>query len=226
MKISIIAAHPDDEVLGCGGTIARLAGEGHEVSVTILGEGISSRYDQRGDADHEEIEKLHRCSREVAKVLGVRDISIDNFPDNRFDTVPLLDIVKTIEGSLEKSKPDCVFTHHNSDLNMDHVIVHRATLIATRPTQDTPVKTVLSYEVPSSTEWSFQKTEKTFHPSVFIDIGVTLDTKIRAMESYDGERREFPHPRSPEALRAIAFRWGSVAGLGAAEAFELIRHIR
>jgi LmbE family N-acetylglucosaminyl deacetylase len=133
--------------------------------------------------------------------------------------------VKIIEGHIEKFRPECIFTHHSSDLNLDHVLVQRATLIATRPLNNTTVNSVLSYEVPSSTEWSFRKSHEQFHPNIFIDISETLSIKTEAMKLYDSESRKYPHPRSAEALLANAHRWGSVAGLHAAESFELIRYI-
>ena len=226
MKILIIAAHPDDEVLGCGGTIARMSKEGHDISIAILGEGITSRYLHREDADKEMVQNLHKRSHQVAKILGVKDLQLFDLPDNRFDTIALLDIVKILEGLIEKIKPDCIFTHHASDLNLDHVLTNRATLIATRPIENTSVKTVLSYEVPSSTEWAFQTTPTSFRPNIFIDITGTLDIKIDAMQLYDGESRQYPHPRSSQSLRANASRWGSVSGMKAAEAFELVRYLR
>jgi len=225
MKILIVAAHPDDEVLGCGGTIARMSEEGHDISIAILGEGITSRYLQREDADKEMVQNLHEHSHQVAKILGVKDLRLFNLPDNRFDTIALLDIVKILEGVIEKFKPECIFTHHQSDLNLDHVITNRATLIATRPINNTFIKTVLSYEVPSSTEWTFQTSPTGFRPNVFIDITKTLEIKIDAMHLYDGENRQYPHPRSSESLRAISCRWGSVSGLKEAEAFELVRYL-
>lgn len=226
MRILVIAAHPDDEVLGCGGTIARMSKEGHDISIIILGEGITSRYLHREDADKELLQNLHEHSHNVAKLLGVHDLQMFNLPDNRFDTTPLLDIVKILERQIEKVMPECIYTHHSADLNLDHVLTNRATLIATRPLENSPVKTVLSYEVPSSTEWAFQTNRPGFQPNIFVDVTKTIDIKIEAMKIYDGENREFPHPRSSESLRAISRRWGSVSGLKAAEAFELIRHIQ
>ena len=224
-RILVVAAHPDDEVLGCGGTMARLAQAGNEVYVAILGEGITSRYDRREQADRTEVERLQARSRAVAGVLGIKDVFTFELPDNRFDTVPLLDVVKLIEEVVGKIRPDVVYTQHGGDLNVDHVITHRATLTATRPTSDCPVKAVYGYEVASSSEWAFQQFAPVFHPNVFVDIASTLEAKIRAMQAYESEARPFPHPRSPEALRAAALRWGSVVGVKAAEAFQCVRQV-
>lgn len=226
MSTLVIAAHPDDEVLGCGGTIARLAQEGEDVFIAILGEGITSRYDQRNQADKNAVESLKNCSQQVADLLGAKKLFMFDLPDNRFDTIPLLGVIKIIEGLIEKVKPETVYTHHGGDLNIDHSIVHRATLTASRPVPGNIVKKIYAYEVPSSTEWAFNQFSKSFHPNVFIGIEATLEKKIKAMELYESEVRSFPHPRSSEALRLFAKRWGSVAGLEAAEAFELIREIR
>lgn len=225
MNILVIAAHPDDEVLGCGGTIARLSKEGHDVYVAILGEGITSRYDKREQIDQGIIKELQNQSRQVSKLMGVKELFLYNLPDNRFDTVPLLDIVKIIEGLIAKVQPPVVYAHHGGDLNVDHNVTFQATLTATRPLPGAVVKTVYSYEVPSSTEWAFQSIGSIFKPNTFVDITDTLDQKIRAMRKYKTETRIFPHPRSPEALRIIAQRWGSVVGVTAAEAFELVRGI-
>jgi LmbE family N-acetylglucosaminyl deacetylase len=226
MKTLIIAAHPDDEVLGCGGTIARLAQEGHQVHIAILGEGITSRYAQRKQADQSLVQALNARSQQVAELLGARDLFRYNLPDNRFDTVPLLDIVKIIEELVEQLTPQVIYTQHGGDLNVDHTQVYRATLTATRPMARGSVKALYAYEVASSTEWAFQKLSPVFRPNVFMDISNTLELKLQAMQLYESEARPFPHPRSLEALRAIAHRWGSVAGLEAAEAFELVRFVR
>lgn len=224
--VLVIVAHPDDEVLGCGGTIARLAQEGHDVYIAILGEGITSRYKRREEGGKRLIEELHSRSREVGQCLCAKEVFLFSLPDNRFDTVPLLDIVKIVENMVDKLQPDIIYTHHGGDLNIDHQIVHRAVLTATRPLENYPVKEIYAFEAPSSTEWAFQQFEPAFRPNVFVDITKTLEIKVQAMQLYESEARPFPHPRSPEALRAIAMRWGSVVGCGAAEAFELIRAIR
>jgi LmbE family N-acetylglucosaminyl deacetylase len=225
-SILVVVAHPDDEVLGCGGTIARLTKEMKDVYVAILGEGIASRFNKRELADKSELKTLQNSSKRVAELLGVKELFLYDLPDNRFDTIPLLNIVKIIEALIDKVKPSTIFTHHGGDLNIDHSIIHRATLTAARPIAGQCVKKVYAYEVPSSTEWAFGQFTKGFQANVFVDISVSLEKKIKAMEIYESEARSFPHPRSPEALRALAKRWGATAGLEAAEAFELIREIR
>lgn len=222
----VIAAHPDDEVLGCGGTIARLAKEGHQVYIAILGEGITSRYAQREQVNRALVKGLRARSRRTAKLLGARDLFPYGMPDNRFDTVPLLDVVKVIERLVKRLQPQVIYTHHGGDLNIDHAVVYRASVTATRPVAGCPVKEVYAYEVPSSTEWAFQRLESIFRPNVFVDVSPIIETKIQAMQIYASEVRPFPHPRSPEALQAIARRWGSVVGVEYAEAFELIRSVR
>jgi len=226
MKILICAAHPDDEVLGCGGTIARLAREGHDVYIALLGEGVTSRFGKRDDADTNLLKALHAASSEAARILGAKDVFMYKLPDNRFDTVPLLDIIKIIEELIERLQPEVVYTQHGGDLNVDHATVFRATLTATRPLENSGVKELYAFEVPSATEWAFQQFAPVFQPNVFVDISETLETKISAMKCYENEMRPFPHPRSAEALRAIAQRAGSVSGLRAAESFQLIRKIK
>lgn len=226
MKSLIIAAHPDDEVLGCGGTIAKLAAQGEEVHILILATGLTSRvgFDLEKTPDALQAH-LERARRAVA-LLGAINVNFAGFPDQKMDMLPLLEITHRIEVEIESIKPQTIFTHHGGDLNLDHVITFRATLTATRPMAGCVVRSVYAYEVPSSTEWAFQKFEQKFQPNLFHDIDETLPKKIQAMQMYESETREFPHPRSPEALEAIAKRWGSVCGLKAAEAFEIIREIR
>ena len=226
MSILVVAAHPDDEILGCGGTMARLAREGREVRIAILAEGISSRYPHREDADERQFRHLHARAQQAADKIGAKELFLCKLPDNRLDTVPLLDIVKTVEELVARFHPETIYTHHPGDLNVDHGVVHRAVLTATRPMSVQCVREVYAFEVPSSTEWAFHQLEPMFRPNVFVDIADSLETKIAALSCYDTEARTFPHPRSAEALRAIATRWGSVAGLRAAEAFELVRSVR
>jgi len=225
-SVLVVAAHPDDEILGCGGTMARLTREGHEVRIAILAEGMSSRYAHREDADPRQLQHLHARAQQAADKVGAKEVVLCKLPDNRLDTVPLLEVVKQVEELVARFRPEVIYTHHPGDLNVDHGVAHRAVLTATRPVAGQCVKEIYAFEVPSSTEWAFQRLEPLFRPSVFVDITETLETKIEALTCYDTETRKFPHPRSAEALRAIAKRWGSVVGLPAVEAFELIRSVR
>lgn len=222
MNILVVAAHPDDEVLGCGGTIAKMANEGHSVHICILGEGMTSRV----GASKEEVKALHAHAQNAAEILGASDVTLHKLTDNRFDTLPLLDITKIVEQHIETIRPEEVYTQHGGDLNIDHVCTFRAVLTATRPMEKSPVKKVYAYEVMSSTEWAFQQFAPIFVPNVFVDISTTLQKKIEAMQAYKTESREFPHPRSSKNLEACATRWGSVAGCNAAEAFQLIQERR
>ena len=224
-KILTIVAHPDDEVLGCGGMIAKYA-KTNEIYIAILGEGISARYEEREKAQKKEFLDLQEQSIKAGIFLGAQENLFFSFPDNQFDTVPFLKIVKKIEEIIKKIKPVVIYTHHNSDLNIDHRITFEAVLTATRPIDDCSVKELYSFEVPSSTEWSFQKINNPFAPNVFEDISLTIDKKIKAIQIYDKEMRKFPHPRSKEAILAIAQTRGSTVGVKYAEAFELIRIIK
>jgi len=223
-KILIIAAHPDDEILGCGGTAARLVKQGNEAYTLILGEGITSRDDSRQRKKREkEILQLKKQVHQANEVIGIDEVFTHDFPDNRFDSVSLLDIVKVIETIKNKIKPDIVFTHYEKDLNIDHQITYRAVLTAMRPTAGETVKEIYSFEVLSSTEWNFPLS---FSPDVFFDISGTIDTKLAAMEKYQSELREYPHPRSLKGIRLNAEQWGMKTGLKYAEAFRLVRLIK
>lgn len=225
-NILVVAAHPDDEVLGCGGTMARLAAEGNSVYTLILGEGVTSRDSRRMRAKREkDIAELKKQSKKAGKVLGVKKTFSFDLPDNRFDTVALLDIVKTIEKIKKETDPDIVFTHHKGDLNYDHCITFRAVMTAFRPMQGERARAIYSFEVPSSTEWSAPSADSYFMPNHFVDISKTLAKKIKAFSEYENESRAFPHPRSVEAIELYAKRWGTAAGLGSAEAFQVIRQI-
>lgn len=219
----VIASHPDDEVLGCGGTMARLTQEGYEFTIAILGEGITSRFSHREAADPELLRQLHAKTGEAARIVGVSDVRLFGLPDNRFDTVPLLEVVKMIESVVTEIQPDSVFTQHGGDLNIDHAVTYRATLTATRPLPGSSVAQLYAYEVASSTEWAFQSFAPVFQPNVFFDITSFVDQKTSAMQVYESEVRPFPHPRSPEALVHQAKHWGAVVGVTAAEAFQLVR---
>lgn len=223
-NILVIAAHPDDEVLGCGGTMARLAKEGNDVYALILGEGITSRDDKRDTSKRKkEIQSLRDQAKKANTLLGVKKTFIFDFPDNRFDTVALLDIIKTLENVKKEVKPDIVFTHSYGDLNIDHRITFEAVLTASRPIKGESVKEIYSFEVLSSTEWNFPLN---FSPDVFFDISDTLDIKLNAMKEYRFELKEYPHPRSLKGIKLNAEMWGMKMGLEYAEGFKCIRCIK
>jgi LmbE family N-acetylglucosaminyl deacetylase len=223
-KILVVAAHPDDEVLGCGAIVARLVKEGYEAYTLILGEGITSRDSKRNVKKRkEEIKRLKKQAKEANRILGVKEVFFGDFLDNRFDTIPLLDIVKSIEGIKSKIKPDVVFTHYEKDLNIDHQITYKAVLTATRAVKGETVKEVYSFEILSSTEWKYPLS---FSPNVFYDIKDTIDIKIKAMKIYKSELKNYPHPRSIKGIKLNALNWGMKVGLEYAEAFKLVKCIK
>jgi len=222
--ILVVAAHPDDEILGCGGTIKRLVSEGCTAFTLILGEGITSRDKKRDRGEREaEIEELKKQVNEANQIIGVKEIVLHDFPDNRFDTVALLDIVKVIENIKNELQPDIIFTHHQNDLNVDHQITYKAVLTATRPMMGECIKELYSFEVLSSTEWNYPLS---FSPDVFFDISDYLECKQEAMGVYKSEVRDFPHPRSLEGIKVNAKNWGMKVGYKYAEAFKCVRVLR
>lgn len=230
--VLVIAAHPDDEVLGCGGTIARHAAEGCAVHILIMAEGLTSR-DQTRDAKarQSELTALAQTAHQAGNVLGAVSVELLAFPDNRMDSLPLLDVVKEVEARLEKLHPCVVYTHHAGDLNIDHQITHRAVVTACRPYLGQPVRTLLFFEVPSSTDWQVPGIEAPFTPNWFVDISGTSDggrpflaRKRQALEMYADEMRPYPHARSLEAVEYLAKRRGASVGRDAAEAFVLGRY--
>lgn len=223
-KILVVAAHPDDEVLGCGGTIKRLINEGSEAYLLILSGGVTSRYiEKTEEAINAENERLQE-SVESNKVIGYKETYYCKFEDNCFDKEPLLNIVKEIEKYINLLKPSIIFTHHHGDLNIDHRTAFAAVQTATRPIFEFCVKEIYCFETFSSTEWSFINTDN-FLPNYFVNIEATMQDKLEGMKCYKSELREFPHPRSLESLEINAKRWGTVIGCAYAEAFECIRKI-
>lgn len=224
-RILIIAAHPDDEVLGCFGTVAKLIKSGeYEAYTLILGEGKTSRSDQRDVLDKkEELSTLRQETLKANKIIGIKDVFIENFADNRFDSVDLLDIVKSIEQVKNDIRPDIIFTHYKNDLNIDHKITYEATITATRPMQKETVSEIYSFEILSSTEWNYPLS---FSPDVFFDISQTLELKQKAMQEYSSELCEFPHPRSIEGIELNAKYHGMRVGKKYVEAFKSVRIIR
>ena len=220
-KVLIIAAHPDDEVLGCFGTVAKMIKQGCEAYTMILSGGKTAR----GEIGKDEIKILKEEMQRANDSVGIKRVYQEDFPDNAFDSVPLLEIVKKIEEVKEKIRPEIVFTHHVGDMNIDHQITHRAVLTATRPMQNECVKTIYAMEIPSSTEWNGFSKETAFVPNVFFDIADTIDAKVNAMAQYKSELREYPHPRSLQHIKELARVNGTKVGLDYSENFILIRSI-
>ncbi|MEE4115165.1 MAG: PIG-L deacetylase family protein [Marinilabiliaceae bacterium] len=222
-KVLIIAAHPDDEVLGCGGTVAKLVKDGYEAASLVLGEGKTSRSEGDNIDYSEEISALNDELVKANKILGISKTFTHNFPDNCFDSVPLLDVIKVIEKVKTDFQPDIVFTHFEEDTNIDHRIVYNAVLAATRPMVNETVREIYSFEVLSSTEWRFPLK---FSPDMFFDISETIEIKTQAMAAYQSELRAYPHPRSLEFIEMNAKNWGVKTGLNYAEAFKTVRCIK
>jgi LmbE family N-acetylglucosaminyl deacetylase len=227
-KIMVVVAHPDDELLGLGATLHKLINEYNvKTHVVILGEGITSRSDVRDVKVWESELATHRQNIKNAQLaIGYHGTSIYDFPDNRFDSVALLDIVKVVEKEKKAFNPEVIFTHHGGDVNIDHQRTFEAIITACRPMLDEKVKTIITFETPSGTEWRSPSDPRHFLPNLFFSVSEKdVDAKIKGMESYEFERRDYPHPRSPEALKIQAQRWGVVVGTSFAEAFCLIRSV-
>jgi LmbE family N-acetylglucosaminyl deacetylase len=227
--VLVIAAHPDDEVLGCGGAIAKHVKGGDEVHVCILAEGITSRTARRDAATAAgELGALRQSAERAHQVLGSKSLHLHDFPDNRMDSVDLLDIVKVVEQYVAQFRPTIVYTHHAGDVNIDHRRIHDAVIVACRPQPNSPgrVSTMLFFEVASNTEWQPPGSAESFSPNWFVDVSAELDTKLQSLAEYESEMRCWPHPRSREAVEYLA-RWrGATIGVQAAEAFVLGRQIQ
>jgi N-acetylglucosamine malate deacetylase 1 len=217
-RVLVVAAHADDEVLGCGGTMARHADGGDSVDVILLADGVTGRIDNNLENRH--VSALKACS-----ILGANEPVFFDYPDQKLDTLSFLDIVQSIEPVIEKLKPTIIYTHHGGDLNLDHRIVHRAVMTALRPIPSGIYKSIYAFEVASSTEWASSAIGDAFRPDHFVGIGTTLDRKIEALSAYDQEMRDFPHSRSYEAVRALAVLRGASVGLSSAEGFVTLRSI-
>ena len=225
----VVAAHPDDELLGLGATMHKLIKEqGVKVHVIILGEGITSRSDTRDTEKWKEVLKEHRANINAAgSHIGYKSIHTYNFSDNRFDSHALLDIVKVVEKEKEEFKPEIIFTHNAGDLNIDHQLTFQAVMTATRPMEDEEVTTIICFETSSATDWQYSNHPEQFHPNLYIEIREEdLKAKQDAMSEYKFENRPYPHPRSLKALRTLAEYRGYTSGNHMAEAFEIVRLIQ
>ena len=225
-RVLVVAAHPDDEVLGCGGTIVRHADSGDQVQVLIVAEGSTSRQQQRDRSQvRDELSSLANAAQTAGSILGAAGVELLDFPDNRLDSFDRLDLIKRIEECVERHQPECVYVHHAGDVNVDHRRLHEAVVTACRPTPDHVVKRLLSFEVASSTEWQPPGSAPAFQPNWFVDISDPWERKREALVAYASEMRDWPHARSLEAVEHLA-RWcGAQVGVEAAEAFCLLRQL-
>lgn len=224
-RVLVVAAHPDDEVLGIGATIAKRVLSGDECHCVILGEGITARGETRDEYDGNEQIPLKRDAMESAQLIGFSSLNFENLPDVRFDSLNLLDIVHKVQQYFFDINPDVVYTHHYGDLNIDHRLTFEAVSCACRPVPGWYPSEFYCFETPSSTEWNFGRKEMAFYPNTYVDVEDTIEIKLKAMSCYKGEIRDYPHPRSLDILRALAMKRGSEVNCRFAEAFELITRI-
>ena len=215
--ILVISAHSDDEVLGCGGTIARYAKSGDKVHLVFMTNGVGSR-----NAKIEEVDRRKSAAQKSADILEASSIQQFDFPDNKMDTIALLDVVQAIEEVIDKLQPEIIYTHHIGDLNIDHQITHKALITACRPQSGFCVKEIYAFEVLSSTEWNTPGVG-VFSPNVFIEITDFINIKKQSLNVYTQEMHQPPHSRSIDnVIRSNALR-GNAVGMCYAEAFQLIR---
>ncbi|MBI2075735.1 MAG: PIG-L family deacetylase [Candidatus Aenigmarchaeota archaeon] len=221
-KILVVAAHPDDETIGAGGTIINHINKGDEVHILILGEGVTSRYEKRELANPGELVKLKNDFKDCMKILNVKNFYFCDMPDNRFDQIDMLDVTKIVEKYIEKIRPAVIYTHHFGDLNIDHRITHDAVVVAARPVRF-DVKKILCFETVSSTDFASYTRQNIFVPNYFVDITKTLNKKLLALEKFRGEIKEPPHPRSIKNIKMLAHLRGSFINRKYAEAFSVVR---
>jgi len=219
MKILVIAPHPDDEVLGCGGTIAKYAKKGENVYLCIVTKAYAPEWSE------EFLKNRPKEIKKANKILGIKKTYFLDFPTVKLDTIPQNELNEAILRVLNKIKPEIVYLPHMGDINKDHRLVFQAAMVALRPKPRSIARRVLSYETLSETEWSVTPPEETFLPNVYTDISDTLKTKLKAMSAYKSELKNYPHPRSLKGIKTLAAKRGTEVGLKAAEAFMLVREI-
>lgn len=218
--VLVVAAHPDDEALGCGGTIARHVSEGDEVYILFMTNGVSAR---QTSSETDAVER-NEAAEAARQALGVARYIYNDFPDNQLDTVSMLVITQSIEKIIREVQPNIVYSHHYGDLNIDHRRTHEAVMTACRPQPGFCVKAIYAFEVVSATEWNAPQAAR-FTPNYFVDISDYLDTKMKSIEAYSEEMRDEPHARSIYNIIALAKYRGNSVGFNSAEAFELVRKL-
>ncbi len=219
MKVLVIAPHPDDEVLGCGGAIARHVREGAEVYLCVVTKAYPPQWSE--SLVEEKKQEVLRAN----QILNIRETFFLDFPTVKLDTVPQKELNDSIARVVNEVKPEVAYIPHKGDLNKDHRLVFEASMVALRPLSGSTVSKMLCYETLSETEWGSPETESVFIPNVYINITDTLETKLKAMSAYASELKDYPHPRSLDMLKVLAQKRGAEAGLAAAEAFMLVREI-
>lgn len=223
-SVLVVAAHTDDEALGCGGTLARHAARGDRVSALFMTNGVGARVQATGgQTGGQHADRRATAAEKAGAALGIGKRFSEAFPDNAMDTVPLLEIVRAVEIAIAAVQPEVIYTHHAGDLNIDHALTARAVLTACRPQPGFCVTEIYAFEVPSSTEWAGPRVESAFLPSHFVDITDHWAAKRDALEAYREEMRPAPHSRSTEGLMALSAWRGAQVGMHRAEAFESLR---
>lgn len=218
--VLVVAAHSDDESIGCAGTLAKHIDSGDEVHVLFMTNGVGARTE-----GSEQIELRSSAAKQAVEVLNLNSIQNLDFPDNALDTVPLIDVTRAIEKKIAGLQPNIIYTHHIGDLNVDHQVTHKAVMTASRPQPGGCIKEIYAFEVLSSTEWQTPGIMP-FLPNVFIDITDYIEIKRKALQTYKEEMRQPPHTRSIEnIIRLNAIRGNSI-GFEFAESFMLIRHLK
>jgi LmbE family N-acetylglucosaminyl deacetylase len=224
-KLLVIAAHPDDELLGCGGTLLFYKKLGYTIKIIFLSDGESSRNINQ-DIKKKLILKRESLAKKVCKLCKFSPPIFGKFPDNRLDSVNLLEIVKFIENEIKKFNPEIILTHNEEDLNIDHKIACKAVVTATRPSTKTFVRSIYCFETPSSTENNFSKVKVQFNPNLFIDVSNFIEKKIKYLKIYKNEIRKYPHSRSLESIKILAKYRGTQIGVKYAEAFYILRKLK
>lgn len=223
-SILVFVSHPDDEVLGCGGTIARHTNERDNVYLLILSTGLSSRNSQ---TTSDQYSKLFLSTQSSSKILGITEFKILKYPDNSLDTIPRLRVIQSIESIISQISPITIYTHHYGDVNIDHLITCESLLTAARPMPNSCVKNIYSFEVPSSTNYQFlPDSSRAFRPNHYVDVSDYLNLKLLALKEYESEMRCWPHPRSYKYLEYLTHLRGSDVGIDASEAFMTLFSVR
>lgn len=219
-SVLVVAAHADDEVLGCGATIKKHVDSGDQVTIIFMTDGVGSR-----SIEATEAAKRNLAKEEALEVLGVGTQYQFDFPDNAMDLVPLLEVVKGVESVIDNIKPQIIYTHFHADLNVDHRICFDAVMTATRPVPNQCVKEIYGFEVLSSTEWQI-KPDMAFKPQMYVDVSDCFEAKITALKAYNDEMRDNPHSRSFEHVEVLGKHRGYSVGVKYAEAFMAYRILK